>query len=62
MELDADLRLTEHCPKLAAMLLRGGFSTQGAPSMSAGGSGSSSGGGGDGLFFCNPRCVILLDH
>ncbi|CAJ1407226.1 unnamed protein product [Effrenium voratum] len=29
MELDADLRLTEHCPKLAAMLLRGGFSTQG---------------------------------
>jgi len=29
MELDDDLRLTEHCPKLAAMLLRGGSSTQG---------------------------------
>ena len=30
LELDDDLRLTEHCPKLAAMLLRGGSSTQGA--------------------------------
>ncbi|CAJ1343915.1 unnamed protein product [Effrenium voratum] len=29
MELDDDFRLTEHCPKLAAMLLRGGSSTQG---------------------------------
>ncbi|CAJ1404841.1 unnamed protein product [Effrenium voratum] len=29
LELDDDLRLTEHCPKLAAMLLRGGSSTQG---------------------------------
>ena len=46
MELDDDFRLTEHCPKLAAMLLRGGSSTQGAASIYHGGSGSGGGGGG----------------
>ena len=38
MELDDDFRLTEHCPKLAAMLLRGGSSTQGAALIYHGGS------------------------